>query len=262
MLSPGQSPATSGALPANTNPTAPHSTTHASVVSKSANMTPTLNPVPLANRPISYVASMPAIILTHIEEDQLRKQRENTLIMKFSAGMPNMYEIRSHIHAEWNIERSPAVGVIDQRHVTLHMASSADTKRALARTSNKIKTSMFRLFCWTPNCKIGRDSSLAAVWVKMTNLHLHYFNETSLIRLGSVLGTVLGVHHSTRNITQQKYAKVCVEVDVSKPLLDNIWIGTSKDYGWEVSLEYEGNNTYCDYCGLLGHIGTMSEEKG
>lgn len=215
----------------------------------------------MANRPISYVDTMPAIILTQIEEDQLRKQRENTLIMKFSSGMPNLYEIRSHIHTEWNLERPPAVGVIDQRHVTLHMASPADTKRALARTTNKIKTSMFRLFRWTPEFEIGRDSSLAAVWVKMTNLPLHYFNESSLIRLGSILGTVLGVHQSTKNLTQQKYAKVCVELDVSKPLLDKLWIGTSKEYGWEVSLQYEGNNAYCDYCGLLGHTLGLCRKK-
>lgn len=183
------------------------------------------------------------------------------MIMKFSAGMPNMYEIRSHIHAEWNLERPPAVGIIDQRHVTLHMASPADTKKALARTKNKIKTSMFRLFRWTPDFEIGRDSSLAAVWVKMSNLPLHYFNETSLIRLGSVLGTVLGVHHSTRSLTQQKFAKVCVELDVSKPLLEKLWIGTSKEYGWEISLKYEGNNAYCDYCGLLGHTLGLCRKK-
>lgn len=199
MSTTAPAPATSGASPANVTYTAPNSTnpSYASVVSKSAYTTPTLNPVPLANRPISYVDNMPAIILAQTEEEQLRKQRENTLIMKFSAGMPNMYEIRSHIHAEWNLERDPVVGVIDQRHVTLHMASPADTKRALARTTNKIKTSMFRLFRWSPEFEIGRDSSLAAVWVKMTNLPLHYFNESSLIRLGSILGMVLGVHHST-----------------------------------------------------------------
>lgn len=39
-------------------------------------------------------------------------------------------------------------------------------------------------------------------------------------------------------------------MDVSKPFLDTIWIGTSKE---SVPLEYEGNHAYCEYCGLLGH---------
>lgn len=50
--------------------------------------------------------------------------------------------------------------------------------------------------------------------MKFQNLPLHYFNETSLIRLGSLLGTVLGIHPSTLALTQQSY---CIEMDVSKP---------------------------------------------
>lgn len=95
--------------------------------------------------------------------------------MNFSAGKPNMYEIRCHITSEWQLEVQPAVGIIDPRHIMLHMASAADTKRALARTTNKIKTSLLRLFRWTPDFEIGKDSSLATVWVKMHNLPLHYF---------------------------------------------------------------------------------------
>lgn len=141
------------------------------------------------------------------------------------------------------------------------MASASDTKWALARTKNKINTSLFRLFRWTPEFEIRKDSSLAAVWVKMYNLPLHYFNETSLIRLGSILGTVLSIHYSTITLTQQKYAKVCVELDVSKPFIEKLWIGTSKEYGWEISLEYEGKNAFCEYCGLLGHTLGLCRKK-
>lgn len=68
------------------------------------------------------------VILTSIKEEQLRKQRENTLIMKFSAGHPHLYDARSCIHSEWNLEHPPTVGIIDQRHVTIHMASASVTK--------------------------------------------------------------------------------------------------------------------------------------
>lgn len=95
----------------------------------------------------------------------------------------------------------------------------------------------------------------------MYNLPLHSFNEASLIRLGSILGTVLSIHPSTVYLTQQKYAKVCVQLDVSKRFVEKLWIGTSKEYGWEISLEYEGNNGYCEYCGLLGHTLGLCRKK-
>lgn len=50
-------------------------------------------------------------------------------------------------------------------------------------------------------------------------------------------------------------------MDVWKPLLDKLWIGTSKEYGWSISLEYEGNHAYCIKCGLLGHSIGLCRKK-
>lgn len=86
--------------------------------------------------------------------------------MKFAAGKPNLYEVRCHIASEWQLENKPAVGIIDARQVTLHMSSTADTKRVLAFTTNTIKNRLFRLFRWTPDFEVGKESSFEAVWVK------------------------------------------------------------------------------------------------
>lgn len=104
----------------------------------------------------------------------------------------------------------------------LTYGSTADTKRALAHTSNKVKTSLFRLFRQTLDFEMGKESSLAVVWVKFYNLPLHYFNEALLYKLGSLLGTVLHIHSSTLALTQQSFAKVCIEIDLAKPFLDTL----------------------------------------
>lgn len=157
------------------------------------------------------------------------------------------------------LEMQPAVGE-NPRHITLHMGSLADAKRALSRTSNKTKTSLFRLFKQTPEFEVGKDSFLAAVWVKLYKLPLHYFNEASLLRLGSLLGTVLRIH-PVRWRSRNNDMQSCIEMDVSKPFTETLWIGTSKEYGWEVSVEYEGNQAYCDYCRLLGHTIGLCHKK-
>lgn len=88
--------------------------TYCAVAARTPYITPRLKPVPLGSRPSTNVDNVPAILLTQAEEDQLRKQRENTLIMKFSAGHPALYEIRSHIHSEWKLDSPPAVKTIDK----------------------------------------------------------------------------------------------------------------------------------------------------
>lgn len=137
--------------------------------------------------------------------------------------------------------------MIDIRHVTIHMNSASDTQRALSRDSNKIKNCLFRLFRWSTNFKIGKDSSMAAVWVKLFNLPLQFYNESSLMRLGYVIGTILRVCPTTSNLTQQKYIRLCIKIDVSNPLMESFLMGTSKEYNWPVYLEYEGNNAYCTH---------------
>lgn len=181
--------------------------------------------------------------------------------MKFSTGRPKLPEIRAHIAQTWNLDTQPAVGFLDLRHATLHMGSASDTKRALACPSHKLNNSMFRLFRWTPDFEIGKDSTYVAVWVKFHNLPLHYYNESSLHRLGSTLGNVLRVHTDTLNLTQQVFAKVCIEMDITKPFVESVWIGTSKEQGWKIDVEYQGNQTYCTFCGLLGHTVGLCRKK-
>lgn len=76
--------------------------------------------------------------------------------MKFSAGKPRLEEIQAHIASYWNMETQPTVGYLDPRHVTLHMAFTAHTKKALAKRTKKIITSMFRLFRWSSDFEIGK----------------------------------------------------------------------------------------------------------
>lgn len=121
--------------------------------------TPRLTPVPLANRPISYLENMSAIILTQLEEEQLCKQWDNTIIMKFSTGRPKLPKIRAHIAQHWNLDSPPAVGFLDLCHATLHMGSVMDKKQVLACSSNKMNNNLFRLFRWNPEFEIGKDGT-------------------------------------------------------------------------------------------------------
>lgn len=253
-----------GGPPPRPNPQPPSGArTYSNVAASSApRPLPRLTHVPLANRPPLYVDNTPLVIFIPNEVEQLNKQRENTLIIKFSLGCPRLHEIRQHIVSEWNLSSPPAIGAIDPRHATIHMASFADTQCALSHDKNKIKSSLFRLFRWSLSFAIGKESSMVAIWVKFHNLPLQYFNESSLIRLGSVLGTVLRICPLTMNLTQQSYARMCIEIDVSKPLMETFLMGTSKDSSWSLELEYESNNAFCTHCGLLGHREGLCRKKG
>lgn len=80
MPSPALTPVPDGGSPA-ANPSEPFLPrgTYAAAASTKPRIGPRLNPVQLIHRPPTYVDNIPGVLLTAIEEEQLCKQRENTL---------------------------------------------------------------------------------------------------------------------------------------------------------------------------------------
>lgn len=117
------------------------------------------------------------------------------------------------------------------------------------------------MFRWTSEFEIGKESSFVAVWVKFYNLPLHYYNESSLRMLGSLIGTILRIDTHTLDLRHQVYSRVCIEIDVTQKLEEQLWIGISKENGWLINVEYEGNHAYCSYCALLGHTIRLCRKK-
>lgn len=114
---------------------------------------------------------------------------------------------------------------------------------------------MFRLFRWTRDFNYTKVMIIVPVWVKLPQLPLIYFNPAYLKRrIGNSIGTFLRADDKTLLMQNIMQARIYLEIDVSKPLQYNVWIGESKEKGFWQKVEYEGNNAFCTHCGLLGHV--------
>lgn len=69
--------------------------------------------------------------------------------------------------------------------------------------------------------------------------------------MGNSVGKALKVDICTSSAIKGKYAKVCVEVDLARPLKPNLMV-----YGKRYSVEYEGLTRICFTCGQYGHRAT------
>lgn len=85
-------------------------------------------------------------------------------------------------------------------------------------------------------------------------MSIFYFDPSYLQRIGKSIGKFIREDEKTFVLQLAFQAWICVELDVSKPLPQYIFIGESKEYDFWQKLEYEGNNAFCTKCGLLGHI--------
>lgn len=75
-----------------------------------------------------------------------------------------------------------------------------------------------------------------------------YYNEDVLFALASSIRTPVKIDINTRLATRARFARVCIDIDLTKPLVAKFCL----DDAW-YNVEYEGIHTICFACGMYGH---------
>ncbi|XP_065630884.1 uncharacterized protein LOC136068109 [Quercus suber] len=87
-----------------------------------------------------------------------------------------------------------------------------------------------------------------AVWVRLPELPIEFYDAAVLRKIGSVIGPVLRIDSFTASETRGGYARLCVQIDLEKPLISSIRVGRLVQ-----KVLYEGISSLCFCCGKLGH---------
>lgn len=74
------------------------------------------------------------------------------------------------------------------------------------------------------------------------------FSDKVLFGMGNILWKTIKIDRTTGGVMKGKYARVCIELDLNKPLVPSISI-----YGRVQHVEYEGLLKICFKCGQYGH---------
>lgn len=102
---------------------------------------------------------------------------------------------------------------------------------------------------WVPNFNPSEASiDRAAVWVRIPNLPMELQNDIVLRRIGFGLGRTLKIDRNTMNSVRGNFARICVEVDLDKPLKPAVEVASRR-----CKVEYEAINLICFKCGRIGH---------
>ncbi|XP_048491336.1 uncharacterized protein LOC125492674 [Beta vulgaris subsp. vulgaris] len=97
-----------------------------------------------------------------------------------------------------------------------------------------------------------------AVWIHLPELPVEYYDKEALFTIASKLGKPIRVDYATNHLTRARYARICIEINLSKPITSKIWIGNQ----WQVIL-YENLHSLCFVCGRIGHQKNQcTESKG
>jgi len=68
--------------------------------------------------------------------------------------------------------------------------------------------------------------------------------------MASAIGCLIKVDTNTLKVERGKFARVCVEVDLTMSVVGKIWVN-----GHWYKVQYEGLHLICTNCGCYGHLG-------
>nr|POE44962.1 uncharacterized protein CFP56_79677 [Quercus suber] len=105
------------------------------------------------------------------------------------------------------------------------------------------------LRAWEPFFKpSAANVSLVAVWVRLNELPIELYEPEVLKQIGENIGKVLRIDFHTVMEARGKNARLCIQVDLNKPLINTVIIGRI-----EQGVMYEGIQRLCFSCGRIGH---------
>ncbi|CAI0424870.1 unnamed protein product [Linum tenue] len=85
------------------------------------------------------------------------------------------------------------------------------------------------------------------VWVQLLDLPIEFINKEAVMGIGALMGRPVKVDRATEEGARGNFARVCVEVDLTKPLLSKY-----KVEGIKYLIQYEGLENICTECGKYG----------
>ena len=102
---------------------------------------------------------------------------------------------------------------------------------------------------WEPFFKLDKANvSLIAVWVQLHHLPMELYEAEVLKQIGEAVDKVLRIDAHTALEARGKYARLCIQVDINKPLINAVLSGR-----FEQQVVYEGIHKLCFGCGRIGH---------
>ena len=179
---------------------------------------------------------MVAVKLTKETKIRIRKPWSKTVIVKLVGKIVGYSYMQSKLVQLWKL--TGCMDCVDLTHefFLVRFYTKEDLDSVLDKVSWFIGDFFLSLRPWEPFFKPSMASvSSITVWVRLHELPIELYETDALEQIGESLGRVLRIDVHTAMEARGKYARLCIQIDVNKPLVDTILIGR-----FEQPVTYEG----------------------
>ncbi|XP_070046819.1 uncharacterized protein [Nicotiana tomentosiformis] len=121
--------------------------------------------------------------------------------------------------------------------------------------SRTIRNRPINLKPWTPEFDLTKEFlSDIPLWVIFPKLPMSCWGSEALSKIASAIGKPLFANECTTKKTRISYARMLIEVNVTRTLPIEITVLDPRGRKFQQELVYEWKLSYCDKCQTIGHV--------
>lgn len=191
----------------------------------------------------------PSIQFSDKVKNALYRPWRTAVIIKLM-GRPLAFTfLRTRLLQKWDLKGPISLFDLENNYFIVKFLYEEDMKYVLTGGPWQIAGQYIVTQKWKPgfNAKEEKITHMTA-WVRINGLNVEYFRSDVLEHIGSLSGTTVKVDSHTMSQARGKFARICVELDLAKPLTPFIEVE-----GCTFGVVYEGINLVCFECGCYGH---------
>lgn len=194
-------------------------------------------------------ANCPVILLTKEEKQRMRQPWKLSLIIKMFDKHIGYMTLLRRLTKKWQIKGQMNLIDIGYSYYIAKFTAKEDYDHVLTGGPWLIDDHYLTVRKWVPNFTPDDEPiKILNAWVRIPDLAVEYFDAAFLHKVGSKIGKVIKIDNTTANAERGKFTRMCVEIDLSKPLLSKFWL---KGKIWKI--QYEGLRLICYHCGKINH---------
>jgi len=168
---------------------------------------------------------LPKIYLEPQTFQELCTPWKDALVVKLLGKNLGYNTMKERLHKVWKTQGGFEIMDNDNGFYMVKFDQISDKEKVITRGPWMILDHCLAVSHWSPkfaspNAKVERT----VVWVRFPCLNLVYYDESFLLAMASAIGRPIKVDTNTLKVEIGKFARVCVEVDLTVPVVGKIWV--------------------------------------
>lgn len=179
----------------------------------------------------------------------MRKPWHTLLIVKLLGKVLGFKALSIKVQQLWHFKGNYNIIYLGNGYFLLKFQKKAYYNHVLEGGPQIIVGHYLTVRQWFPNFQPSCDKieSLVA-WVCFPKLPMEYYTVMAIWRIASCLGWVIRIDRNTKDVQRGRFASVCIDLDLTKPLCSSISLGNVCQF-----VEDERLQLICFQCGKLGY---------